>query len=272
MLLHSLIVSSSLSAMTKVLFDHDGPKCIDGSPAGYYISEGRSDRYVMWLEGGGICQGSSDCAGRAKSDLGSSTKWSPTMTDPRPLLSQNATDNPDFYNSTLIYVPYCSGDVWIGQMAAATNPWATIAAAAKASGNAQLIAKTAAANDEPLFSGYFHGHLIPAAIVATLQTTGVTRADGTTYTLGNTADASTDVLLTGCSAGGIGTFMNCDWLADTLDATSSGISVKCRPEAGWFGLPMNNYPNYVAHTADREYIFFSILVIRRLCIIILIHW
>jgi len=51
-----------------------------------------------------------------------------------------------------------------------------------------------------------------------------------------------DVLLTGCSAGGIGTFMNCDWLAERLPS----MSVKCRPEAGWFGLAVDRYVDFSA--------------------------
>jgi len=68
------------------------------------------------------------------------------------------------------------------------------------------------------FGLYFSGHLNLITIVNHLKQTvpAFSRA--------------TDVLLTGDSAGGMGTFYNVDWLADTLTwATVKGV-----PVAGWF--------------------------------------
>ena len=223
------------------LFDASGPKCIDGSPAGYYIERGaRTDRYVAWIEGGGVCQGSSDCAGRAKSDLGSSTKWQQSIDMPG-LLAQNATTNPEFWNATRVFVPYCSGDLWTGQHGEATNPWASFAAAAAAGGDAKIAAIAKATNDEPSFSGYFHGHLIVDAVLDDVASQSALGAAATQ------PPPKVDIVLTGCSAGGIGTFLNCDFVADKFGpASTTGINVKCRPEAGWFGLAIDGYADFTA--------------------------
>ena len=50
-----------------------------------------------------------------------------------------------------------------------------------------------------------------------------------------------EVLLTGCSAGGMGTFYNCDFVA----AKFPNAKVRCRPEAGYFGLPIATYDSFM---------------------------
>ena len=55
------------------------------------------------------------------------------------------------------------------------------------------------------FNGYFSGHINVVAVVEHLL-----RRPGTELA------AATDVLLSGDSAGGMGTFHNIDWLADRL--------------------------------------------------------
>jgi len=42
------------------------------------------------------------------------------------------------------------------------------------------------------------------------------------------------ILLTGGSAGGLGTFFNCDWLQSYLDGEGLSAKVSCGPDAGWF--------------------------------------
>ena len=61
------------TTMTRVLLDN--VKCLDGSPAGYYVDGTASSKWVFWLEGGGACFTEADCEQRARTALGSSTKW-----------------------------------------------------------------------------------------------------------------------------------------------------------------------------------------------------
>lgn len=185
-------------------------KCLDGSPAGLYVADGSasSNKVVIYLEGGGVCASEADCIKRSLGPLGSSDSWTHELTFTT-ILSGNADINPDFYDATRVFVPYCSGDVWIGQMEEATNPWAT--------SGTEL---------------YFSGHNILQDVLDQLNTT-ITDA--------------TDVLLTGCSAGGIGTFHNADWFAASVReiAADAGVNVRAAPQAGWFGLPFNDYDDWV---------------------------
>ena len=73
-------------------------RCLDGSPAVYYIAENASSSsWVVWLEGGGICRTQDDCEQRAKGSLGSSTKYPATMAAPREMLSSDPELNPDLH-------------------------------------------------------------------------------------------------------------------------------------------------------------------------------
>merc|ERR1712070_419891 len=66
-------------------------KCIDGSPAAYYIARNRSSAsWVVWLEGGGICQSLSDCQQRSKTDLGSSKGYPASIDAPKGMLESNS--------------------------------------------------------------------------------------------------------------------------------------------------------------------------------------
>ncbi|KAM7393837.1 hypothetical protein PAMP_020676 [Pampus punctatissimus] len=58
--------------------------CNDGSPAGYYIKESKgSKRWLLFLEGTGI-------------------------------LSPQPEENPHWWNANMVFIPYCSSDVWSG--------------------------------------------------------------------------------------------------------------------------------------------------------------
>ena len=52
--------------------------CLDGSPAVFYFRKGTgsgSHKYFILYEGGGWCESEADCAGRARTHLGSSTGY-----------------------------------------------------------------------------------------------------------------------------------------------------------------------------------------------------
>merc|ERR1719231_941512 len=96
-------------------------------------------------------------------------------------LSTNSTANPDFHDFNHVYVPYCSGDVWLGTQADAVDPWG-----GAGSGDQRFV---------------FTGHAIVQAAVAKLK-----------QYAGGDGSAVRELLLEGCSAGGIGTFNNADWV------------------------------------------------------------
>ena len=203
--------SPAPGAFTKILLGDGagGGKCLDGSPAGYYYGSATNatDHWVIYLEGGGACYTETECKQRAKGQLGSSTHWAASPKLGKPLLNSYAAINPDFFDAHRVYVPYCTGDVHGGQRNA-TSP--------------------------DTWGLWFDGHLNVKRIIADL-----TEKSG----MGN----ATQILLTGSSAGGIGTFVNADWLTSQFPEAT----VKAAPQAGWFfpgdpdakptgiGLPFN---------------------------------
>ena len=179
-------------------------KCLDGSPAAYYIARNDSSpSWVVWLEGGGLCQSLQDCIDRSKGTLGSSTTYAASIAAPEGMLSSVPSENPDLFSWNRIYVPYCSGDIWSGTEIEAVNPFP----------------------ESSSWTGFFHGH----AIIEDMYN-DITRK--------HNAAMATNAVLTGCSAGGIGTIFNCDYFASLFP----GAHVGCRPEAGWFGVPQASYP------------------------------
>ena len=59
-------------------------QCLDGSQGGFYFSPGSGSGASSWVihtQGGGWCVSDADCAGRAKSALGSSSGWAPSGCD-----------------------------------------------------------------------------------------------------------------------------------------------------------------------------------------------
>uniref|UniRef100_W5LMR8 Notum, palmitoleoyl-protein carboxylesterase n=1 Tax=Astyanax mexicanus TaxID=7994 RepID=W5LMR8_ASTMX len=65
--------------------------CNDGSPAGYYIRESKgSRRWLVFLEGK------------------YRTLWCTGILSPQP------EENPHWWNANMVFIPYCSSDVWSG--------------------------------------------------------------------------------------------------------------------------------------------------------------
>jgi len=97
-----------------------GAQCLDGSPFGMYVAKGDPDRFVVYLEGGGICQAKVDCVKRLSSGQGSSKFWPKTQAGiaskfEDTIISGDAAQNARFASWTRVFLTYCSGDVWAGQ-------------------------------------------------------------------------------------------------------------------------------------------------------------
>ena len=173
-----------------------GGKCLDGTSAGFYIREGVNPKvFVINLEGGGFCANKQDCTSTAMTNLGSSTSWPDVpaqhVMGKNKLLSSSCDTNPDFCDASTVFVPYCTGDVHTG---------------------------TRTMISEDTWGFHFDGHHNFVAIIDMLF------AD---YGLG---EANQQVLLTGVSAGGIGTFLNVDYLADSLpSAEAKKSNLRHRP-------------------------------------------
>ncbi|XP_072915979.1 carboxylesterase notum2-like [Hemitrygon akajei] len=90
--------------------------CNDGTPAGYYLRESKgSRRWLIFLEGGWCCYNKESCDARYRSipRLMSSSDW-PLIQRGSGILSSEPEENPQWWNANIVFVPYCSSDVWSG--------------------------------------------------------------------------------------------------------------------------------------------------------------
>jgi hypothetical protein len=121
----------------------------------------------------------------------------------RSILSQNPTLNPEFHNWNLVYVQYCDGGSYAGNVTDAVY---------------------APGSSTPL---YFRGLANFLAVVDHLLTQK------------NLGHASR-VLLSGCSAGGLAVYHHCNRFAKLMSAPPYGVThVKCMADGGFF----INYPS-----------------------------
>jgi hypothetical protein len=100
-----------------VWVDFPEAECIDGSAAGIGVRYGRSDKLVIFFEGGGGCFNEATCslfyASFAHFDqLTFDLVWQSTVLQGG-IFSTLAPDNP-VRDWNFVYVPYCTGDVHIG--------------------------------------------------------------------------------------------------------------------------------------------------------------
>ena len=153
-------------------------KCLDGTQAGYYYQAANKaedkKKWVIYLNGGGECDNQVACQSQTGNALGSSKYFSNTSESSGWYFgSDYCPYNPMLCGWNHVLDPYCSQDLHSGRVVIATN-------------------KT--------WGLYFSGHLILKATLDALDKTGGLK------------DA-TDILVTGASAGGIGVWMNVDYIA-----------------------------------------------------------
>lgn len=193
-----------------------GASCLDGSPAGYYLNTASppSTTWVLFLQGGGAClsaSGPASCWLRYNTSLGSSTYWpAPTAQMGGNFFWRDCAANPAFCAANYVYVPYCTGDVHGGQRRGPVSPAMPFT-----------------------FAG--HNNIV-AVLASLLATTDV--------------GAATDVLVAGSSAGGLGTFLNADFVAATLPST---VRVRANPQAGYFFPPVTPFASWAAGNTAPPY-------------------
>lgn len=108
----------------------DGMKCGNGSATGVGVNLGTSDRLVVFFEGGGACWNGLTCfAAKTATFLdgfGESEFQTYVVNGSRnagSIFDRSSAQNP-FKDDTLVYIPYCTGDVHAGskQQTFDTNP------------------------------------------------------------------------------------------------------------------------------------------------------
>lgn len=190
---------------TLTLFDdNDRTKCLDGTPYGVgyapgYETGSRNILINMW--GGGWCAGRdkdsfySDCLDRSKTVLGSSKDWNRKFFWEGTFLGGDPKQNINFYNWHRFDLPYCDG-----------------------SGHQGHITEPVKVKNETL---YFRGHLNTIeAFLFVFDTIDYKDID--------------NIVLTGCSAGGLATFYWTQYLADYVKLYNKNIKVYGIPDSGFF--------------------------------------
>jgi len=191
------VAAMDLTLLPEADYGDQGGRCLDGTMSGYYYEappSGESDLWVVYMQGGGACYSKETCSDRAKGITGSSKAWSATKNG-RDVVSSDPSENPDFYDSHKVQIPYCTGDTHAGTVVTPTDSQ---------------------------WGFYFSGHLNFKGIISHLQKTISAFRNSKRF------------LLYGNSAGGAGVIVNCDFLQDTLAQTGSAATVHCAPMAGWF--------------------------------------
>ncbi|XP_060589837.1 palmitoleoyl-protein carboxylesterase NOTUM-like isoform X2 [Ruditapes philippinarum] len=103
---------------------NDSVTCNDGSPAGYFIRKSYgSKKWIIFLEGGWYCFDNVSCQMRWASNMKKfmSSKGWPKKRKVTGILSWNPEENPYYFHSNIVYIPYCSSDTWSGTASMGTN-------------------------------------------------------------------------------------------------------------------------------------------------------
>ncbi|KAL0694567.1 hypothetical protein Bca4012_061747 [Brassica carinata] len=93
-----------------------GAVCLDGSVPGYHLYRGYgsgANNWIIQLQGGAWCDSVKNCQYRKRSSYGSSTLMEKVLAFTG-ILSNKATENPDFYNWNKVKVRYCDGASFSG--------------------------------------------------------------------------------------------------------------------------------------------------------------
>lgn len=89
-----------------------GMKCRDGSPTGIGIKVGNPKKLAIYINGGGACFNMATCEGNPhKFDL---TDWNALTAYDNPGIFSTIDSRNPLKDFTLIFVPYCTGDVHSG--------------------------------------------------------------------------------------------------------------------------------------------------------------
>eukprot|EP00747_Dinoflagellata_sp_TGD_P219245 gnl/TRDRNA2_/TRDRNA2_91395_c0_seq1.p1 gnl/TRDRNA2_/TRDRNA2_91395_c0~~gnl/TRDRNA2_/TRDRNA2_91395_c0_seq1.p1 ORF type:complete len:456 (+),score=34.85 gnl/TRDRNA2_/TRDRNA2_91395_c0_seq1:61-1428(+) len=201
-----------------------GAVCLDGSDAAFYFSPASDPKnandWQIHFQGGGWCYDETDCWGRSSvPGLGTTTGLQPIMNQGG-IMGDDCTKNPDFCNFNRVHMVYCDGNSFSGNR------------------DEPVIVTGLDGKQKPL---YFRGKRIIDATLQTLLTLGLDRAD--------------NVLLTGCSAGGLATFLHTDYVHNWLiSAKVTMTKFRSAPISGFF-LLHDTVESKPVYPEEMKYIF-----------------
>jgi len=192
-----LLAQTQTQVFNRVLLTDPNAKCLDGSPGAHYLYQGDPTKILIFFEGGGWC-GASDlsttlesCYQRSKGALGSSLSYPPTMTAGG-ILSGDAGNY--FKNWTKVFMKYCDGS---GHQGSRKDP--------------------VSYKDSKL---YFRGKDVTIANLNAVD-----------KIYGLFTGKVTNLILSGCSAGGLASYMWANYLFDKIRPTTKYWVI---PDSGMF--------------------------------------
>ncbi|XP_039715786.1 palmitoleoyl-protein carboxylesterase NOTUM [Pteropus medius] len=235
--------------------------CNDGSPAGYYLKESKgSRRWLLFLEGGWYCFNRENCDSRYDTmrRLMSSRDWPRTRTGTG-ILSSQPEENPHWWNANMVFIPYCSSDVWSGASSKSDKSESSVLPSVplhppRQGGMAGLLRSAGFCPRGPTnLPGPGPSPSPPQALPTTARTPLPSTLAGSAGHLGapslfgawagGQADSgvSGGALRPGLmshfphSAGGTGVLLNVDRVAEQLEALGyAAIQVRGLADSGWF--------------------------------------
>jgi hypothetical protein len=192
--------------------------CNDGTSGAYVLRSGvggASNRWIVSLQGGGECYDQASCSSRAANTptlVGTASyQANPSSAFGQGgILGPTPGTNPDFYDANMVQVLYCSSDDWSGAKVG-----------------------TSAYNADDPTTWNFQGRAILDSVIADLEAN-------------HGLASATEVMLTGQSAGGVGTFANANPVAKLVPASARYVAYS---DAA-FGNDVDNFlatgspPNY----------------------------
>jgi hypothetical protein len=223
-----LVVGAVLSSVAAAEPSSDGFKlrlltedplavCLDGSPSGFYLRKGTVQSWVVELEGGGWCVDEADCLSRASTDIGSSKNWlaqgCPSMDGGSDGMLSDDCAVSPLCNWTAVHANYCDGASFAG-----------------------FRSEPVMVNGTQIF---FRGRQILDATIDALLGLGMSEAK--------------EVVLKGCSAGGLATILHMDYFRARVLAANPAARVTAMPDAGFF-LDHNNTEGKPSYTPHYKYI------------------
>jgi len=186
-------------------------RCLDGSPGAFYLrppatGNSTNNRFVIFLEGGGWCLSPADCVARSYSKYGSSLSYKEGASAPGS--SSGYFDPPggshlgrEFADATLVFVKYCDASSFAGNGAVTLRAKKTLLL-----GGGRRV-KPGGSFQVP--------HAGRAILGATLDAL-IAR-----FALGS----ATEVLLSGCSAGGLAALLAAEFVRERVRAAGAAASL-----------------------------------------------
>ena len=113
--------------------------CADGTEFNFWVREADPARVVLFLEGGGACFDPTSCA--FTEEESTTYDWNISPDDePSSKGGIVAFDNPDnpFADYSFVYVPYCTGDIHLGEVTREYSPELTVEHVGMVNGMAAL--------------------------------------------------------------------------------------------------------------------------------------